>query len=164
MGKLTTKQMYEVIRMYNGGISLKKITEIFSITRQAIYLILKKKNVPKKRNLPRVRVVCKTCGIEFYKPSWRIYYKNKFHYCSKQCFYCYLTRSNTINDANGRRAGRILVSKHFNLDPKHIVHHKDKNNKNNKISNLQVFLRQKHHARHHYGHKERPIWDGSWVE
>ncbi len=62
---------------------------------------------------------------------------------------------------NGSRLARLVVAQHFPLQPEHIVHHVDGDQRNNDRSNLLVFANQSDHVRyHHHGSTVVPLWTG----
>ena len=52
------------------------------------------------------------------------------------------------------------MGQYFHLEPQHIVHHKDSNQRNNDLANLLVFASASDHLKHHHGSKVSPLWDG----
>ncbi len=60
----------------------------------------------------------------------------------------------------GSRTARRKVSEVFDLQPEHRVHHLDKDQTNNLLSNLVVFANQGDHIRYHRDFKVTPIWEG----
>jgi hypothetical protein len=61
---------------------------------------------------------------------------------------------------NQGRIGSAVVSKYFDLQPGHVVHHEDRNDFNNHPSNLRVFANNGDHVRHHRGFIVPILWDG----
>ena len=66
-----------------------------------------------------------------------------------------------IKNSNESRRSRKIVSYYFELRPEHIVHHEDRNERNNDPRNLKVFASNNEHMRYHRGYSAKPLWDGA---
>ena len=66
-----------------------------------------------------------------------------------------------MDNRYGRKIARHKVGKVFDLQPKYVVHHLDRDNNNNLLSNLVVFKDQGDHVRYHCDFEIKPIWEGS---
>lgn len=147
--------MYTVQHLSSGDI--QKIT---GLSRTAIMNRLHKAIRPDVKLSGRVDTICDYCGaeIKIIRSRWR---KSKNHYCNKECYFASLENPNYKPYRNGQRLARAVVAQHFDLQPDHIVHHKDGDNRNNDRSNLLVFASQSDHMAFERGRGVSPIWDGS---
>jgi len=71
--------------------------------------------------------------------------KRKHIFCNMECYYAYiegLQQGEYNQSRQGQRVARAVISQYFTLKPGNIVHHEDRNNKNNYPSNLKVFANQ----------------------
>lgn len=84
-------------------------------------------------------------------------------YCSREHYYA-KRRADGAGSATwryGSMLARAVVAQHFALKPKHIVHHEDRDERNNDLRNLWVFASHSDHMKHHHGASVMPIWKGS---
>ena len=155
---------YEKIkRMYTKGlVPMIKLAERYKVSRQGIYKILKRLGVATEKS-GGVDIVCYHCKkpTKKYKSQMRLRSNHKF--CSKDCWFAYvksLTGTDYKYDKQGMRMARKVVSRYHTLLPSEIVHHEDKNCKNNTLGNLRVFASQSDHIRYHRGFDIKPVWSG----
>ena len=158
---LTTKQKVDIIHAYADTFTpMIELAKKYGITRQGVFKILKQAGVDtSKRRLP---VSCDACGTEVLRTKARIR-RQLHHFCSEDCYYAFLQAGNGfpyIASHYGQRLGRSIVSQHFALQDGNIVHHEDRNELNNVLSNLRVFACNGDHVRYHRGFDVKPIWDG----
>ncbi len=111
-------------------------------------------------------VFCGICGKKIWrKPRQLKLSKSGKFFCNKSCFMTWknktlLTGKNHPNWVNGESAGRGILERanrkmvcaRCNISNKRvlIVHHKNRNRKNNKLSNLVWLCHNCHHLVHHY--------------
>lgn len=102
---------------------------------------------------------CGTCGGEVEVNRSRAKGGGSF-YCGKGCYG--LSRSNPeyVPWRQGSRLARMIVSQYFELGEGNVVHHKDSNQRNNRVENLMVFASHSDHMKHHHGRGVKPLWDG----
>lgn len=161
--RLTDKQKVDIINAYqNELVPMIQLAKQYGVTRQAIYKIIKKAGVDTSKR--KFAVSCTVCGKITYRPKCRVR-ERKHIFCSFDCYRAWL---NSLGDKykpnrHGQRIARHVVSKHFQLQQKHVVHHEDGNCLNNDVSNLRVFACQGDHIRYHRGFDVEPIWDGRYV-
>jgi hypothetical protein len=156
---------YEKIkRMYlNGLVPMIRLAERYNVSRQGIWKLLKKLGVDTEKN-GGVDIVCYHCKKEIkkYKSQMRLRSNHKF--CSRKCWFAFVKSVCGGNeykyDRQGQRLGRKVVSRYHTLQPGEIVHHEDKNCKNNTLANLKVFACQADHIRYHRGFDVTPVWSG----
>jgi len=167
--KLTPKAIVDIINAYK--IDLIPITDLakrYNVTRQAVYKALKLHGVDtSSASNGKITVSCTCCGEPIIKHRCNIR-KRKYIFCDKECYYAYIEgmqQGEYNQNKQGQRIARVIVSQYFDLKPGHIIHHEDRNNKNNHPSNLKVFANQGDHIRYHRWDKDgiviNPIWDGS---
>lgn len=161
--KLTKNDKIYIIIAYQELTPMIQLANKFNVSRQAIYKILKQAGIDTtKHGLP---VSCTTCGRELIRDKFQIR-KQKNHFCNEQCYFAFLQAGNGfpyIQNRQGQRIARSLVSKHFDLRDNYIVHHENRNCLDNRLKNLKVFCNQGDHIRHHRGFDVEPLWDGSKI-
>jgi endogenous inhibitor of DNA gyrase (YacG/DUF329 family) len=157
--KITSrKQVDTIIEDYT--INLKPMVSIakdYGMTRQAIHKLLRKEGVDTTKH--PIKVTCCACGKETERPRCQVRNRKRL-FCSDDCYKAYL---NSIGDGyrpwrQGQRVARNIVSKVFELQEGHVVHHIDKNNWNNELANLMVLSNQGDHVRLHRGFDVKPLW------
>lgn len=105
------------------------------------------------------KVVCGFCGKEFDRTRKRAKaVGNK--YCTTTCYGAAITSPQSYLWRHGQRLARLIVAQHFTLQPEHVVHHIDGDNRNNDRSNLAVYASQADHTRNHRGGQVLPVWSG----
>lgn len=140
--------------------TLAEIGTHFGVSRVAVWKRLRKAGIGREEGT-WVAIKCSFCGNPFRqrRSRWR---KSLEHYCTSECYFAGLENNSTyIAWRHGSRLARALASQHFELEPEHIVHHQDGNQRNNDLSNLRVFACQADHIKWHRGQTSKPIWDGS---
>lgn len=161
--RLTHRQKVDIINRYRDNFtSMIQLAKEYAVTRQAIYKILKKAGIDtSKRKFP---VSCTACGKELQRH--RSYIRNRKHiFCDRHCYTLWLQAGNgfpLIENRQGQRVARSIVSQYFALQQGHVVHHEDRNDLNNQLSNLRVFANQGDHVRHHRDFDVEPLWDGRY--
>ena len=144
-------------------LSCAQIAPIAGISRQQVWKILKEQGINTSKGeggATRVKYECDFCG----KPSemFRARYRNNIkHYCSPECYFAAIENPGYHPWRQGQRLARAIVAQYFDLQPDHVIHHKDGDNRNNDRSNLTVYSSQADHMNHHRNGKAKPIWDGA---
>lgn len=87
--------------------------------------------------------------------------KVRVSYCNAECYYASLEGERYKPWRQGSRIARAIVAQYFALDREHIVHHEDRDQRNNDRANLMVFADQAAHMAYHRGVAIKPLWDGS---
>ena len=101
--------------------------------------------------------VCETCAKEFRITRSRA----TARYCSTTCYGIAITSPKSYIWRHGQRLARLIVAQHFDLQPEHVVHHKDGDNRNNDRSNLAVYASQADHTKSHRGGNGVLVWGGN---
>jgi hypothetical protein len=159
---LNQSQRVDIINAYQQNLEpMATIASRYSVTRQTVYKVLKQAGVD--TSTTQVPVSCTVCGKTIYRTKSRIR-KQLHHFCNEQCYHAWLRAgSQYVQNRHGQRIARTIVSDHFALQPGHVVHHENKNNLDNRLTNLRVFATQGDHIRYHRGFDVTPIWDGRYV-
>lgn len=146
-------------------IKLTRIGEIAQetgLTRQGVWKVLKGMGVDTSMR-QSTQSVCPVCGIEI--RVRRAKQKQMHNYCSPTCYREYLVSlgENYKPSSYHSRLARATVASNFKVfDPSnHIVHHVDKDNRNNNLGNLWVFANQSDHLKYHRGMDIKPLWKGA---
>jgi len=136
----------------------------YNMTRQGIWKILRRAGIDtSKQTNGRIAVSCTVCGQEttYNRARFRV---TKHPFCGEQCYHAWLGHGNgnpLIMHRHSARIARKIVSKHYPLTDKMIVHHEDRNQHNNAIDNLRVFTNNGDHIRYHRDFEVPILWDGS---
>ena len=168
MNRLTAKDQVDIVRAYQTDLMpMVELAGKYKITRQGIHKILKRMGVNTSKCLgnTRLSVSCTVCGNETVKHRMEIR-KFKHHFCSESCYCAWLKHGNgnpSIVHRNSGRVARTIVSQYFSLEEKHIVHHEDRNQYDNRLSNLRVFANQGDHVKYHRDIEVPILWDGSKI-
>ena len=153
---LTDQQKQEI--RYEYTVRLTPLADLaikYGVSRQALHKMLRRSGVDTTKK--HITTTCEVCRKEITRPKCQIRNANSL-FCSRGCYYLWLNRNNYRPCSHGSRKARQIVSKYFDLQPGHIVHHIDGNQANNELGNLLVFACQKDHIRHHRGFKIEPIF------
>ncbi len=157
---LTREQRRAIIEGFEIELrSMIDLAKEYRVCRQNIYRILKNSGVDTtKRRYP---VICYVCDAKLSRTKGRIKQLSR-HFCSLGCYHAFLQAGGTgVDNRYGRKIARHKVGKVFDLQPKYVVHHLDRDNNNNLLSNLVVFKDQGDHVRYHRDFEIKPIWEGS---
>jgi hypothetical protein len=160
----------DIIKRYTVKLEpMIDIANTYHCSRQAIFYALKRAGIDtSKEKRGSMRVTCAFCG-RLHKKTRANIRSNRHHFCDQGCYWAWLelgrkkTTNKYIEYAHGRTEARKLVSKYIELLPGYIVHHEDRNQRNNDIINLKVFASQGDHTRYHRGFRVPIIWDGSKI-
>ncbi len=149
-----------LVKLYTlEHLTLRKIAAQVGMSAQAVRLRLIDEGVKAKQGT-WVKRDCHYCGkqIEVRRGASR---RVRRSFCNSECYYASLEGERYKPWRQGCRIARAIVAQYFTLDREHVVHHEDRDNRNNDRSNLRVFANQSDHAAYHRGQAIQPIWDGS---
>jgi hypothetical protein len=105
------------------------------------------------------QILCKVCSSPIVRPPSQLA-KSQRLFCSQKCYQS-IRQGKYVPWRQGQRRARAVVARHFDLKPEHIVHHEDRDNRNNSLLNLMVFANQSEHMAYHHGISGvKPLWDG----
>lgn len=162
---LSPKQRVDIINDYLNNLTpMIFLAKQYNVTRQAVWKIIKQAGIDAGEQ-GTLWITCDACGNEFKRLRHKIR-KQKNHFCSLECYYAFLEAGRNggayVNNRQGQRIARAKVSEYFDLQPRHVVHHIDRNTLNNDPHNLMVFRNQGDHVRYHRLGADyvQPIWDG----
>jgi hypothetical protein len=163
---ITAEQKAEIVQLYSKKlIPMIELSKRFNISRHYVWKILNKNNINTSKAIAaHINTNCFVCDKKI--NVVRCHYRKTLHnFCSRECFYKWLNRRDTINplisNRHGMRLARKIISDIFDLQPEHIVHHEDRNDFNNNLSNLRVFKNQGDHVKYHRDFDIMPVFDGS---
>ena len=158
--KLSVTDKQDIVHRYDSNNErMVDIASMYSCSRARVWQVLKEYGVNTTKR--RITIACAHCGNTFKRTKAHVR-KTTNNYCSKECYYNAIANENTYW-RHGMRIARVAVSKVFNLQPYHIVHHKDGDNRNNNINNLSVYASQGDHVKHHRGIDVVPLWTLGWI-
>ena len=147
---------------------MEQVERLSGLTRQGIWKRLKAAGqfIPRRAagGAPSTHaaVRCAFCDRELWRRRKTIL-RTMRQFCGEECYYAALELSGYMPWRHGSRLARAIVAQHFPLDPDHIVHHKDGNQRNNNLNDLAVFVSNAAHMAHHRGRHVQPLWDGANV-
>ena len=169
--RLSENEKVDIIDAFTLDLeSAQSLAVKYCRSRQAIYKVLKHYGIDPKE-YGKMKTTCQCCGKEVERSRSQIR-KQKHIFCSKDCYYAWLEASqggSYYYKRYGQTVARKVVSEYFDLQPEHIVHHKDRNSMNNDIRNLMVFANQGDHIRYHRGGPKnsfdiKPLFDGAKIK
>lgn len=162
--EISTQQL--VVWVNEMRLPLAEIMLRSGMTRQGIWKRLKEANAFIPRRAPDgapgvyVTVLCTFCGVEI-KRRKRLVLRTMRQFCSEDCYFAALEQPGYHPWRHGCRLARAIVHLHFDLQPQHVVHHKDEDNRNNDKANLAVFASHADHMAYHRGKRVDVLWDGA---
>uniref|UniRef100_A0A6M3IUW1 Putative homing endonuclease n=1 Tax=viral metagenome TaxID=1070528 RepID=A0A6M3IUW1_9ZZZZ len=165
--KLTPKEQVDIVTAFTVDLEpVVNLAEKHHRTRQGIYKLLQKHGID-PAEYGHIAVTCSACGQPVIKN--RACVRNRRHiFCNTECYHAFIEgrQQGFYKGWEARRSiARIVVSRYFDLQPEHVVHHEDRNTANNHPRNLRVFANQGDHTRYHKwtqdGVEITPLWDGS---
>ena len=167
--RLTDKEKVDIIRAYETDlIPMQVLAKQHGVTRQGIFKMLVQAGVNTHKGpegASQITFSCTVCGKEGMMTRGR-FRKSKHVFCGEPCYFAWLKHGNgnpLVMHRNSSRQARAIISDHFALRPSNIVHHEDRNQYNNELSNLKVFANQGDHVRHHRGFIVPILWDSSFI-
>lgn len=107
-----------------------------------------------------VKASCGFCGSQLERR--RSQHRDRYEiYCNTECYYASRENPGYRSWRHGSRLARAIVAQYFKLEPEHIVHHVDGDERNNNLDNLAVYASQSDHIKWHHGKgKVEAIWQG----
>lgn len=108
-----------------------------------------------------IKANCAFCGaeVERYRAKAR---NNVEIFCNPNCYAAKRESPGYKPWRQGQRLARAIVAQWFDLQPEHVVDHKDGDNRNNNLDNLRVYANQSDHIKmHHRKATVVPVWDGA---
>ena len=165
-GRLTDQELVDIVRRYTVDlIPMIQLARDYGVTRQGIYKVLRKAGIDTSKQAANLPVSCSCCGKQFTKKRCQVR-KAKHVFCGEDCYFAWLKHGNgnplIIHRSSARLAHKI-VGEHYTLLPGQVVHHEDRNQFNNHISNLKVFSNNGDHVRYHRGFIVPVLFDGSMI-
>ena len=141
----------DIVDLRARGWTLERIAAKHAVTRAAVSLCLSR--VTRRTNHMRADRACRCgCGDEVRAP--RIY-------ATRDCYYRHVTRAGRTDGwRQGMRLARAVVTRYFDIQPEHVVHHEDRDQHNNEPTNLWIFASQGDHLRYHRMNDAVPLWRG----
>lgn len=158
--KLSDENKMDIVKDYGNLVPIIELARKYKVSRQAIWKMLRKAEV--KTSKRKIKVLCSVCGKEIYRGKARIR-NQKNHFCSWECWKAFLEAGNGfpyIQNRNGQKIARAIVSEYFKLESGNIVHHENRDDLDNRPENLKVFCNQGDHIKYHRGFDIEPIWEG----
>lgn len=137
------------------------IAEEFGITRQAVYLALKKKGVDTAKRGP-IDVVCAGCGEIFERYRYRVRAAN-VNFCSIDCRIKWQKESEFRQMRSVHMKARVIIERYHQFEKGEIVAYRTKK-PSNVLKNLMVFRCRSDYER--WLRKEKgasPVWTGRSV-
>jgi hypothetical protein len=168
-GRLTDVEIVDIIDGYT--VRLERMIDLATkhgITRQGVFKVLMRAGVNTHKGdggAAQIHYSCTVCGKEGVKNRAN-FRKRKHVFCNQDCYTAWLQHGNgnpLIIHRQGARVGRDIAGKYHTFLPGHVLHHEDRNQNNNHISNLKVFATQGDHIRYHRGFTVPILFDGSTI-
>lgn len=148
-----------VVMWENQRLSLAAIGKLVGLTRQAVKKRLNKAGVSTAKS-KRWILPCALCGVPVARTRNKLRHSKGNVFCTSEHLHAWMENPNFREWRQGGRLARAIVAQHFELQPEHIVHHKDGDQRNNDRANLLVFASSSDHGKHHHGRKVEALWDG----
>jgi len=162
--RLTDQEKVDIVNAFINELEpMINLAKKYNVTRQSIYKLIKSAGIDTSNGAANLLVSCSCCGKEIIRNRARVR-KSKHLFCSEDCYFAWLKHGNgnpLIIHRQSARIARDIVEKYFALRPGNIVHHEDRNQFHNSITNLRVFTNQGDHVRYHRGFIVPILWDGS---
>jgi hypothetical protein len=151
----------ELVARYQSGEPWALLVAAAGVSRIALYKRLRRVGVPLTRTAAPRWYKCSQCGKR-YRRQRRAADKAIARLCSMACYVAKMHSDGAGYNQwrHGQRIGRRVVAAVYALQPGNVVHHHDRDNRNNAIGNLAVFATNSDHISFHKGGSGRTIWDG----
>jgi len=139
-------------------LTMREIGRLEGVTGAAICRRIKAMGIHRSA-ATQITSTCTSCKQSFIAARNRV---RRFRnvYCSKACYIASRRNPHFKPSRHGLRRSRAVVAGVFALQPAHVVHHVDGNQKNANLLNLWVFASQADHIAYHHGSLATPIWRG----
>lgn len=165
--RLTTSDMAQIVKLHTiKHMSLSEIATCIGISRMGVLKALRRMGIDtSKAAACHVASKCRHCGKSISMPRSRYKISPKL-FCSRECYYAWVDSQNVaprIVSRQGMRIARAMVSRYIQLHPGNVVHHVDRNNRNNRLDNLVVYRSNGDHVKSHRGIFIAPLFDGRIV-
>jgi DNA-binding transcriptional regulator LsrR (DeoR family) len=143
-------------------LTVRQIGKLLDISGAAVHKRLKRAGISAAQGT-MVTLTCATC--ETPNVRWRSRAKAAKVYCNSECYFAARENLQFKPWRNGGHLARAVVSKHFDLQREHVVHHEDSDQANNDLGNLRVFATQADHLKYHHAKRTGeyaplPLWSG----
>ncbi len=115
---------------------MRQIAAMVGISHAAVHHRLKAAGITREQGT-WIASTCSYCGVAFKRRRSQARH-TKGSFCCAEHYYA-SRESDYVPWRHGQRLARAIVSQHFDLQPLHVVHHVDKDNRNNDLSNLEVY-------------------------
>lgn len=160
--KFTTSQIQDMIDDYSKyHLPLNSIAKSYSITKMAVWKILRKNGVNTSKVSTMVSTKCHWCQkpIQVKKCIYNMYLH---HFCCNHHYFQWLNRnvSPFIRHRHSIKIAKKVVSKYFQLSSDHVIHFLDGDQANNSPQNLSVFNSRKEYIKFRRGFGIEPLWNG----
>jgi hypothetical protein len=154
-----------LIELYQAGASWRTICAEAGLTRQRCHQKLRALGIRKRRLHSLKRCGYSDCQnlVKRTRALERNLGERSNRFCCVEHYYASRLNPRFIYWRQGLRIARAEVARYFPLEPQHIVHHADSDERNNTITNLWVFANSSDHMRHHHGRPVTPIWRGDRI-
>lgn len=162
--RLDSQELADVARLHSElHLSLSEIAGLIGISRMGVQKALKRMGYDtSKATACHIDTTCAHCGKSFSVHRCKYKYGDR-QFCCQSCYYAWVDSHNAgprVVSRQGMRLARQVVSTWYTLQPGNVVHHIDRDNRNNDISNLMGFACNGDHVRHHRGKLAVPLFDG----
>ena len=148
-----------LVKLYTvDHLTLREIGKQVKLSAPGVNKRLRKAGITSEQ-CEHCSVICDFCGKEFDRTRKRAKAVGA-KYCSMACYSAGITSPKSHIWRHGQRLARLIVAQHFDLQPNHVVHHIDGDDRNNDRSNLAVYVSQADHTSAHRGGKATPICVG----
>lgn len=149
-----------LVRLYTAEhLTLRQIGAVAGMSAQAVQARLRSVKVEASEG-EWVAGQCAFCGEPVRRPRSRSRRRIRM-FCSNAHYYAALAATHYVGWRHGQRLARAIVAQHFDLEPAHVVHHKDGDDRHNDLVNLAVYASQAEHMAAHRGREVSPLWDGA---
>ena len=153
--KITPEAHRDIIEAYTIDLwPIQEIANVLHVSKTTVHRFLNAQGIDTSKR--RITVSCTTCGRPIERTRAKVR-KQRNHFCGLDCYHFFLDvgRTPSMPTRAGQRIAREVVSKYFDLQPEHVVHHKDRNAFNNNPSNLMVFRNNGDHIKYHHANRDK---------
>ena len=141
----------ELSRMYlEEHLTMEQIGRVVGLTRQGVCHWVKKHGIDVGK-AERFKVICDVCGKEFELTRKR-FTKSIKHFCGMGCYTSYLRNPSYRQSRTGQRIARSVLGQSLQRELRsgEVVHHRDGDDTNNSLGNLQLFGSHSEHIAFHH--------------